>query len=394
MPRGSKLVLALAAAQLVSWGSVYYSFSLFVVPMEKEMGWSLTSLNGALSAGLLMSGLAAYPVGAIIDRFGGRLVMSLGSLGAVVLLAAWSRVESPGGFYAIWAGLGLVLAATLYEPVFAVVTRLHPESFRTRITTLTLVGGFASTVFIPLTAFAIGAIGWRPSLLLLAAANLLVALPIHALMLRDRDAGGPPREDRAPIFGEPFRRALRHRVFWALALTIVAYYVCFAALTFHIVPLLEGRGVPEGVMLGAIAVVGPAQVAGRLALLALGRHATAARSGRIAFAAFPLSVALLWLFPASTVALFAFAAIYGAANGIVTVVRGTAVPELMWREGYGAINGALTLPQNLARAAAPYCAALLWQASGGYGPVLAAIVVGGIIAAASYWYASGAAAGA
>src|ERR1700689_3277107 len=109
MKGGWALVIALAAAQLVSWGSIYYSFSPFVVPMEAELGWSRTALDGALSAGLLLSGVAAYPVGAWIDRGGGRAVMSIGSALAVVLLAAWSRVTSLGAFYAIWVGLRLAL---------------------------------------------------------------------------------------------------------------------------------------------------------------------------------------------------------------------------------------------------------------------------------------------
>jgi hypothetical protein len=141
-------------------------------------------------------------------------------------------------------------------------------------------------------------------------------------------------------------------------------------------------------VIGAVAVFGPAQVAGRIALLALGRRASASRAGRAAFVAFPVSVAILILFPRSIAALFVFSLLYGAANGIITVVRGTAVPELLWRESYGAINGALTLPQNLARAAAPYGAAVIWRAAGNYDAVLYAILAGGIVAAIGFWYAS------
>jgi len=384
MKGGWALVIALAAAQLVSWGSIYYSFSLFVVPMEAELGWSRTALDGALSAGLLLSGFAAYPVGAWIDRGGGRAVMSIGSALAVVLLAAWSRVHDIGAFYALWLGLGLALSATLYEPAFAVLTRLHPQSYRTRITAMTLVGGFASTVFIPLTQFAIGAYGWRDALLLLALANLLFCLPIHALLLRDR-ADAPRRG--GVVFDQHFRRALRHPAFWGLVVCIVAYYMGFAAITFHIIPLLEERHVATATIVGAVATFGPAQVAGRIALLALGRRATAARAGGIAFATFPVAVLILLLFPTSIAALFLFSVLYGAANGVITVVRGTAVPELLWRESYGAINGALTLPQNLARAAAPYGAAVIWRASGSYDAVLLVILAGGIVAAAAYGFA-------
>ena len=392
MNRGWPLVWALSAAQLVSWGSIYYSFSLFVVPMERELGWSRASLNGALSLGLLASGLAAYPIGARIDRHGGRAVMALGSLAGTVLFLAWSRVDSLALFYAIWLGLGLVLAATLYEPVFAVVTRTFPEDYRTRITALTLVGGFASTVFIPLTQLFIDELGWRGALVALAACNAAVALPVHALLLRDGGhaaAGDAASRAAAQRIGDAaLRRALVHPVFWALAVCFTAYYATFSAMTFHIIPLLAERHVPTAVIVGAIATVGPAQVAGRVVLLALGRRFSTALAGRIAFLGLPCAVLLLLALPASTIGLFAFAAIYGAANGIITIMRGTAVPDLLWREGYGAINGALALPANVARAAAPFGAALIWSAAGSYQSVLWSIFAGGVIGALAFWLAA------
>jgi predicted MFS family arabinose efflux permease len=391
MRQGWPLVWALAIAQVVSWGSIYYSFSLFVVPMENDLGWSREWLNGALSLGLFASGLVAYPVGALIDRGFGRAIMTAGSLLGAVLLAAWSRVDGIALFYLLWLGLGIALAGTLYEPVFAVLTRRFPESYRTRITALTLIGGFASTVFIPLTQLFITTLGWRHALLALALCNLALALPVHALLLGER-----PREAAAPSGGAAAReldraalhRALRHPVFWALALCFTAYYANFAALTFHIIPLLTERDVPMTVTVAAIAVIGPAQVLGRIVLLALGRRLSAATAGRIAFIAFPASVLLLMALPGSQAGLFAFATLYGAANGVITIVRGMAVPELLGREAYGAINGALTLPASVARAAAPFGAALLWTVAGGYGAVLWAILAGGVIAAVGFWYAA------
>ncbi|HUJ97083.1 MAG TPA: MFS transporter [Stellaceae bacterium] len=390
MKRGWPLVAALAFAQLVSWGSIYYSFSLFVVPMESELGWSREWLNGALSAGLLAAGLMAYPVGALIDRGHGRAVMSAGSLLGALMLAAWSRVENPALFYLLWLGLGVALAGTLYEPVFAVLTRHFPDSYRTRITALTLIGGFASTVFVPLTQLFIASFGWRDALVLLALTNLALALPVHALLLgEDRAGRSTPAHAaaRRALDRAALHRALRHPVFWALALCFTAYYANFAALTFHIIPLLTERHMAMSVIVAAIAVIGPAQVLGRIVLMAFGRRFSAAVAGRIAFVAFPVSVLLLIALPGRA-GLFAFAAIYGAANGVITIVRGLAVPELLGREAYGAINGALTLPANVARAAAPFGAALLWTMAGGYGAVLWAVLAGGVIAALGFWYAA------
>lgn len=385
--KGWTLVFALAAAQLVSWGTIYYSFSLFVVPMERELGWSRTALNGALSAGLALAGLASYPVGAWIDRAGGRAVMSLGSALGAVLLYAWSRTHELGLFYAVWMGLGVALAATLYEPAFAVLTRLHPETYRQRITAVTLVGGFASTVFVPLTAVATEAWGWRSALVALALANALFCLPVHGLWLRDRAAPAASPRRGGTLFDQDFRRALRHPAFWGLGLSFTAYGAVSSTLTFHIIPLLEERQVPTATMLTAIALFGPAQVAGRIVLLALGRRTGAVPVGRFAFTVLPASLLLL-LLPSSPADLFVFYLLFGAANGVGTVVRGTAVPELLWRESYGAINGALTLPTNLARAVAPWGAALLWSAAGSYDVVLWACLAMGAVSCAGFWYAS------
>ncbi len=391
MRSGWRLVYALAAAQLVSWGSIYYSFALFVVPMERDLGWSRTALNGALTAGLLVSALAAYPVGAWIDRSGGRAVMTAGSAFGAVALAVWSEITDIGAFYLVWLGLGLALAATLYEPVFAVITRMFPENYGTRITVLTLVGGFASTVFIPLTQLLIGLVGWRHALVALALANAVICLPIHFFCLR-----APPRESAvqarprpvSPASDEAFRRALRHPVFWGLAVSFTAYSATLSALTFHVIPLLTERGIPTTTIVAALATYGPAQVAGRTALLAFRRHTSAAVAGRAALLTFPGAIAILLLLPASAAAPFAFTILWGAANGIVTIVRGTAVPELMWRESYGAITGALALPVNLARGLAPYGAALIWSAAGNYDAVLWAALGTSAVAAAAFWYAS------
>lgn len=396
MKKGWPLIWALAIAQLVSWGSIYYGFSLFVVPMEAELGWSRAAINGALSLGLLTSAVWAYPVGAWIDRQGGRAVMTLGTVLATALFVAWSHIESLAAFYAIWFGLGLTLAATLYDPVFAVITRSFPHDYRTRITGLTLIGGFASTVFIPLTQIFIEQLGWRHALIALALCNAIICLPVHGSLLRDKARPGAlaaltDLENTGPgikrLDEEALRRALRHPVFWSLVLCFTAYYATFSAMTFHIIPLLTERGVPSSIIVAAIAVVGPAQVAGRLILLAIRGGFSTSVAGCIAFLALPASVLLLIVFPSSVEALFVFAALYGGGNGIITIIRGTAVPDLMWREGYGAINGALALPANIAKAAAPFGAALVWSA-GGYDAVLWTIFAGAAIALLAFWYAA------
>lgn len=384
-PRGWAFVWALSAAQLVSWGVLYYGFSLFVVPMEAELGWSRTALNGALSLGLLAAGVAAFPVGAWIDRHGGRSIMTGGSLLGALMLAAWSQVGSLVAFYAIWIGMGVAMAATLYEPAFVVLTRRFAQSYRTKITIMTLVGGLASTVFMPLTQVLIGAIGWRAALLTLAAVVAAACVTIHALVLREaKPVRSPAAPGAAPAASSgAVRRAMQSPVFWGLVVCFTAYYASFTAVSFHLVPLLTDRGVPMEIVVGAIAVIGPAQVAGRVALLTLGRRLHTATIGRLATAAFPASVLILLLVRDSTAALFAFAACLGTANGVMTILRGTAVPDLLTRDSYGAVNGALAAPSTGARAVAPFAAALIWSA-GGYDTVLWTVVACGVVAVAAF----------
>lgn len=375
---GWPLVIALSMAQLVSWGSIFYAFAVLLEPMEAELGWSRPLLNAGLSAGLLVSGFCALPVGRLIDRHGGRWAMSFGSLLASLLLFAWSQVESVPAYFAIWLGLGVAKSMTLYEPVFTVVTRLFPLGYRQRITVITLAGGLASTVFIPLTAWAVSAYDWRQALQMLALCNLLLCLPVHALWLRDgglRDEGLRDRSDRtakaeaAPQDRSPLHRALRHPSFWGILVCFTCHGATMAVMAFHFIPLLGENGIGLAAAVAVYALIGPSQVGGRLLLL-FGRSLPFLVTGQIVMALFPVAILVLILWPGELWLLFGFAIVYGTINGIATILRGTAVPEMLWREGYGAINGAISLPASISNALAPAAAALLWQWSGGYGAVM------------------------
>jgi MFS family permease len=363
---------ALAIAQLVAWGAVYYAFSLFVVPMEQELGWTRASTNAALSLGLLVSGLVAYPVGKWIDHGHGRAVLTAGSLLASIMLVLWSQATSLVTLFVAWVGLGVAMAATLYDPVFAILTRNYPHSFRTKITLVTLVAGFASTVFIPLTQGLIDYLGWRHALLSLAAINCCVCLPIHLTALRDRATSVASTLSKAGIRAEnseSVRRALRTPVFWALAICFTTYYATFAALTFHLVPLMAERRVTQPVILATMAVIGPAQVLARTLWFTLGRNVSPKIVGLTITAAFPVSVVILLVAGTSPAALILFAVIYGGANGMMTILRGTIVQHILWTEGYGAVSGLLSMPSNIAKGIAPISAAAIWTMTGNYLPV-------------------------
>lgn len=390
--RGVVETWALAVAQLVSWGSIYYAFSLFVVPMENALGWSRTATNAALSTGLLTSGLAAYPIGTWIDHGHGRRVMVVGTILASAMLALWAQAHSLVTLFVVWIGLGGAMAATLYDPVFAVITRDFPATFRTKITLITLVAGFASTVFIPLTQVLVDVFGWRHALFGLAAANLMICLPIHAFAVR-RDVPQSNGLDRKAAVraanATATRRALRTPTFWALAVCFTAYYATFAALTFHLVPLMTERRVSAAVIVTTMAVIGPAQVLARVLWFTAGRNVSPSIVGLVITTAFPASVVILMSAGTSAPLLILFAVVYGGANGMMTILRGTIVQDLMWTEGYGAVSGLLSAPSNIAKGIAPISAAAIWTIGHRYVPVEWTVLLVGMVSAVAFGVAVG-----
>ena len=387
--RPSVVLWVLSTGQLISWGLVYYTFPLFVLPMQKELGWSRDEIYGALSAGLLVAGLCSIPVGAWIDRGHGRKLMTGGSVLAALLLAVWSQTESLPLFYVVWIGLGFCQAVILYEPAFAVITRVFGPDFRRAILLMTFLGGLAGSVGIPFAQFLIERLGWRPALEVMAAINLGVAFCIHWLFVPG------PRDKPIPIAApsvkastgphrSPLALAVRVPAFWGLVVAFAGYGLAFSAMSFHLIPLLVERGVEMNVVMIIIALIGPMQVVGRVLLMAGQRLITTIQLGALVYFAFPISMAMLALGVRAFLGLVVFAVIYGVANGLVTILRGISVPEFIGPEGYGVVSGALTMPTNIMRAAGPLLASIGWSISGSYTPVLWVLAAIMLVAACGF----------
>lgn len=382
-PQRWRLVAALGVTQIVSWGSVYYAFAVVMGSVQRELGASAPATVGAYSLALLVCGLVAAPVGRHIDRHGARRAMTAGSIGAALLLAAFSQVGSAPALYAVWAALGIVMGLTLYEPAFASLALVFRADLRKAITVLTLAGGFASTVFWPLTQWLATAVGWRDAMLVLAAINLLVCVPLHAVFLpaSGRPAGAPA--GAADDVQGRARLVADSRFRW-LAAAFTLNMLAFAAMGLHLLAMLKEQGfAPDRAALLA-ALVGPMQVAGRIAEFAFAHRVSPARTGEIALFAFPVSIAVLAFSGGSTLGVVAFAVLYGASNGVMTIVRGTVPAEIWGREGYGGLTGLMATPVLLARAAGPFAAAGVLALAGGYRAVSVALIIVGIASWAAF----------
>jgi MFS family permease len=402
-----RFISGLGFAQIVSWGSLYYAFPLIAEPMGRELGLSKPAVYGAATFGILVAGLASYPVGAAIDRGHGRAIMTFGSALGGALLLAWSQLHTLWAFYILFGGIGLAQAMTMYDPVFAVVTRRFGAEARRGITAITLWGGFASTVFIPLTQVLMSEFGWRAALLVLGGCNLGLCIALHAWLIDPRleaarsapalDSGPPsgavppvpPGTASLPLQGmAAVRQVVRRPAFWGLLLAFTVYYGMYVGLTLHLYPLLLERGFSLAEVISALSIIGPAQVAGRIAMWVFGRHRSVRAIGIVSIGAFPAGLALLVLLPPTFATLAGFAVICGAANGVITIVRGLVVPEMLTRDAYGAINGVLAVPANIAKALAPAATAALWALSRSYDTVLMAALVSCALVVAAFAFAA------
>lgn len=376
-----RLVAWLSVGQLISWGSIFYGFGVLLEPVEQSLGLTRAQSSLAFSMALLAEGVMAWPVGRWIDRGHERAVMTGGSLLLVAGLLLHSVASGLWSFYAAWTVLGLGLAGTLYNPAFAVVTRRFPLDFRRAIITLTFLGGLASTVFIPLVAWGVAHAGWRITVLGLAAVHLLVCAPLHFHWLR----GAPPAALAAPGPAEAaaelgLRTHLRSAPFLLIGVFVVLLMAVTAALPPHMVSLLRGAGLAESWAIAVPASIGAVQVLGRALLYVFEHRFDLHVANRLIPCLIPIGLVALLAGAGHAWAALLFVAFYGMGNGMLTIVKGTAIAQYVSRAHVATLNGALGLPTAVARAIAPWLLGVLWQPAGGYTAGLWVLLVASVAA--------------
>jgi sugar phosphate permease len=389
---GWVVVGTLATTETISWGILYYAFAAFLVPMQQELGWSTAALTGAYSLALLVSGLAAVPVGRWVDRHGPRLLMTLGSIGGTLLLLAWARTDSLPAFYLLWLAMGSAMAATLYEPAFTVVATWFQRLRSRALLLLTFVAGFASTIFLPVATLLIERLGWRQALLVLAAVLATTTIPAHALILRRRpeDLGLQPDGDTRPegvqaspglpIEGVPLHQALREHAFWWLTAAFFLGTLSSVAVGVHLIPFLLADGYSPGFAAMATGLIGATQVAARVVVTMAGDRCPHVPLTAAVFALQAAAVLILlgWRQPGGVLLAVV---LLGAGRGAVTLMRATLVAERYGRAHYGAIGGALALFVSGAAALAPVGAGVAYELVGRYGAVFAGLAAISLLAA-------------
>jgi len=352
------VICGLGLTQIIGWGTTYYMLGALSQDIAQSTGWSGTLIFGAFSVALLLSGLISRRGGRLIDRMGGRRVMVAGSLCAATGLALMGAFPHPVTYVLGWLMLGLAMRFATYDAAFASLTQIVGQGARRAISYLTLFGGLASTVFWPVSHYLALNIGWSSTLLVYAALNLFVCLPIHWAVLHA--ARGEHAAERVADTSSA-RLAGRGRLV-AIALFAAALALnglVFSSISAHAVPLFQGLGFAGNEAVFMAALIGPSQVASRLGEIVMGRHLTPMQLGLIAFGLLPLAIGLFALMGFSWPAAIAFAVLYGASNGLVTIAKGAVPLMLFGTKGYGEVLGVISAPNLILNAAAPLLFALL-----------------------------------
>ena len=386
-PPARLIVPALGVTQILAWGSSYYLPAVLARPIADDTGWPFGWVVGGLSLGLLVSGLAAPFVGHQIQRYGGRPVL----IASAALLAAGSLslAMSPTlpVFMAAWVLMGLGMSSGLYDAAFSTLGRTYGREARQHITTLTLFGGFASTICWPLSAFFLHQFGWRGACLAYAAIQLLLSLTVYVVALprenRNVDANSAPDGNKAVTVDHVDRPSY---VFVLLAVTIAIAPVLSTIMSVHLLTILQARGISLAAAVALGAIVGPSQVGARFVEMLIAKHHHPIWTKVASVTSLALGLGLLWgHFPFLALALV----FYGAGVGLESIARATLPLALFGASNYAPIMGKLARPSLIAQAASPSIGALLIQWVGpdrALGPILAfacinVVLVLGLVAA-------------
>lgn len=373
-PTGMRWVLVtLCVTEITSWGVLYYAFTVLSPLISADTGWSAPAVTAAFSAGLVTSALAGIPIGRRLDRVGPRWIMTAGSVLGVIAVCAIAAAPDLGWFAAAWVLAGVAMSAVFYAPAFAALTRFFGAGAVRALTVLTLVAGFASTVFAPLTAALSAHLSWRHTYLVLAAVLALVTIPAHFFGLR-RPWPAVTLEHGMP----PPHRTARSAPFLALVTAFALSGLASYAVIANLVPLLGQRGIGAGAAAVALGLGGAGQVLGRLGYRTLVHRVEVVPRTVLIMAGVAASTALLGVFTGYA-ALTAVAIGAGVMRGIMTLLQATAVTERWGATHYGQLSALLNAPVMIATAVGPFAGAALASALGGYPAMFVAL---GLVAAA------------
>ena len=363
-----RCLAVLSVTQTINWAFLFYAFALWAPRILKETGWSETLVFGGFSVALLATGLCSPYAGKSVDRYGGRPVLTIGTLVGAAGLVVLAQATTPATYLLAWGVIGAGMAGALYDPAFATLAQVAGPHTRRAISTLTLAGGFASTLSWPLTMWLLTSHDWRQIAMLYAVILVLVCAPLHAFLLpkaSERQAPpAPASTDRTGTTAAPILNSPEWLVMMLFATVIMLHGFVTSAFSVHMVHVLDTLGLGEKTAVLAGSLVGPAQVLARLVEMLLGKRIPALILGVFSVMLLPVAFGLLIGLPTGFMSALLFGLFYGASNGLVTIIRGIIPLALFGPHGYGRRLGMISAPSLAIKAGSPMVFAAVMAQSG------------------------------
>lgn len=364
---------ALGVAMILGWGCSFYLTAVLATPIATDTGWPISWIVGAMSIGFLTSGMVSPRVGRAIERRGGRPVLAFGAVVMALGLFGLALAPTLPLYVLAWAVLGVGMGAGLYDPAMATLGRLYGHEARSAITLVTLFGGLASTVCWPLSAYMVDALGWRGTCAAYALIQLFVSLPLYLFGVPREPVSAPrPMAGASAAAGQEGEPETRGALFVLVATGMTLSWGITSAIGVHLLTLLQERGIAFAAAVALGALVGPSQVGARLIELLLGQRFHPVWTMIISSALVTAGLALLF---GDSVAIAVGLVVYGAGNGLTSIVRGTLPLALFGAEGYATLMGRLGRPLMVAFALTPSLAAVILDRYGASATVSALVLV-------------------
>lgn len=343
--------------QILAWSSTFYLPAVLANLIAKDTGWSLTLVIAGLSWGFIVTGICSPKVGRFIEQFGGRKALSISSIFFAIGLLCLGLSSHLLVYYFAWTMLGIGMAFGLYDAAFSTLGRLLGQDAKTAIVGITLLGGLASTIGWALIVFLEGLYGWRITCFILALFHLLLGLPLHYFLL--------PREEQST---EAHAKELNsqtnlhkggNRLFMLVAVILTVQSFVVATISVHLLSMLKTIGFSVSTALAIGMMIGPAQIIARLLEFSLFKNLHPSWSSRVGVLISFFGI--IFLFTDGYVLALLGAALYGAGNGILTIIRGTLPLALFGQEGYATRMGLLGRPIMIALAFGPLISAFILE---------------------------------
>lgn len=360
------LLFGLALTRIIGWGSTFYSPSVLVGALDREIGLNAEIVFGGITILLITGALVAPAIGRLLDREGTRRSMCIGAVICALGLAVLSLAQGPVSYLASWFVIGLGHATSLANTGNVTIAQLMGDRTRRVIGLMMLVTGLASSVFWPLTAVLMNAFGWRMTLLVFAAMQLVIVLPIYAAIPRYRHAPMPAAVQGTTSAGEHGSVAAHSRraAFWLVALAFSASGLVSWGLPLHLISLFQEAGLTQAEAVWIATLSGPATLAARAIDATLGERLPAEKVALFGLLLGPVLCLTLPFVPMTITAASIFVMLFSAALGVISIARATLPLALFGRNGFAAMLGKLTVPQNMAFAVAPLLFAVMVERLG------------------------------